>query len=279
MTATTTETPRSTDVLVDADWLEAHLDDPTINVIEVDVSAAAHAAGHIPGAVLWNIYTDLRDEGYRLQPTERIRQLIRASGITAGSTVVFYGYAPALGFWLLTHFGHGEVKILNTSRDTWLAASRPWTTEPTRPRATSYTGGAANRAIRAGLADVAAAAESEHEVILDVRSDLEYRGERFWPSGGSPEGGRAGRIPTATHLPVGELLGPDGSFLTRDEIGDIPARVEALGTQRLTTYCTVGARAATVWFVLTYLLGRSNVRVYDGSWAEWGLSPATAVER
>lgn len=119
MTEAVTEIRQSADVLVGADWLEAHLDDPMVRVIQVDVSATGYAAGHIPGAVLWNIYTDLRDEDYRLQPPDRIEQLIRRSGITEDSTAVFYGYAPALGFWLLKHCGHAAVRILNTSRETW----------------------------------------------------------------------------------------------------------------------------------------------------------------
>src|SRR5579862_1595133 len=78
--------------LVDADWLEAHLDDPDVVVVEVDVSAAAHDAGHIPGAVLWDIYTDLKDGDYQLRPAASLEALVRRSGIDADSTVVFYGY-------------------------------------------------------------------------------------------------------------------------------------------------------------------------------------------
>jgi thiosulfate/3-mercaptopyruvate sulfurtransferase len=54
--------------------------------------------------------------------------------------------------------------------------------------------------------------------------------------------------------------------------------VDVDGTDELITYCTIGGRAATAWFVLTHMLGRTNVRVYDGSWAEWGLLPGAAVE-
>src|ERR1700760_3466885 len=90
----------SDEVLVDPEWLQAHLPDPRVRVIEVDVSTAAYDDWHIDGAVLWNIYADLKDADYRLVGTAALERLISRSGIGPDSTVVFYGYGPALGFWL-----------------------------------------------------------------------------------------------------------------------------------------------------------------------------------
>src|SRR5215467_7189298 len=89
------------DVLVSAQWLEAHLHDPAVRVVEVDVSRLAYDEWHIDGAVLWNIYADLKDAGYRLADAAAVAGLLARSGITADSTVVCYGYAPAMGFWLM----------------------------------------------------------------------------------------------------------------------------------------------------------------------------------
>jgi thiosulfate/3-mercaptopyruvate sulfurtransferase len=279
MSPTPIETDRKLETLVNATWLEEHLDDPSVSVIEVDVSPVAYDEGHIPGAVLWNIYTDLRDEHYGLEPRSAIEQLVRESGITQDSTVVFYGYAPALGFWLMKLCGHADVRILNTNRATWSRESRPWATEARRPVASTYGIDSVRDDIRASLSSVKDSIGSKRDMILDVRSQLEYEGERFWPSGGTPDGGRAGRIPSSVHLPVDSLVGSDGAFLPTEELSQIFAAVDLAGDQQLTTYCTVGARAATVWFVLTYLLGRDHVRVYDGSWAEWGLCLSTPIER
>lgn len=112
--------------------------------------------------------------------------------------------------------------------------------------------------------------------LVDVRSVAEYRGERFWPSGGMESGGRAGHVPSAVHQPIDGIYREDGSFRSAAELREVFAAILAGGGE-LVTYCTIGGRAATAWFVLTHLLGRDRVRVYDGSWAEWGRIPSTPV--
>ena len=115
-------------VLVDPEWLHAHLSDPRVRVVEVDVSTAAYDDWHIDGAMLWNVYADLKDADYRLADTAALERLVRSSGIEPDSTVVCYGYAPALGLWLMKLYGHRDVRILNCSRDTWRAGGHPWST-------------------------------------------------------------------------------------------------------------------------------------------------------
>ena len=262
-------------MLVDPQWLEAHLNDPNVRVIEVDVNAKSYDAGHIDGAVLWNIYTDLKDEQYQPIDGSTFEQLMRDSGIDADSTVVFYGYAPAIGLWLMTLFGHRDVRLLNCSRDVWVHDARPWTTAPTRPAPTDYVLAAAVSEIRADLDEVNAAIGSRSTAIADVRTVAEYDGERFWPSGGSEPGGRAGHVPSALHVPIDGLLDERGAFRTVAELQAVFTPLE--GYDAVITYCTVGARACTAWFALTYLLGRSDVAVYDGSFAQWGRAPEVAV--
>ena len=120
-------------VLVNARWLEAHLHDPEVRVVEVDVSSRAYDEWHIDGAVLWNVYQDLKDADYRLLDTAAAERLLARSGISPGSTVVFYGYAPALGFWLMKLYGHHDVRILDCSRDAWRDEGHPVSSQPTEP--------------------------------------------------------------------------------------------------------------------------------------------------
>ena len=256
--------------LVSPEWLEERLGDPDVRVVEVDVSDAAYNEGHIPGAVLWNIYRDLKDADYRLRDVSALRELIEASGITRSTTVVFYGYGPAIGFWVLKLLGHGDARLLDATRASWLAARRPWVTDQPTVRRSAYPLPTPDAALRAGRDAVERAIDDPGQVILDVRTEAEYRGERFWPSGAPEEHGRAGHVPSAVNLPAELLYDGDGRFRQPDELREVVAQAGIGPDATVIPYCTIGARAAATWFVLTYLLDREHVAVYDGSWAEWG---------
>ena len=266
-------------VLVDPGWLARHLSDADLRVVEVDVSPAAYDDWHIDGATLWNVYTDLKDAGYRTVGTAALERLVARSGIGPDSTVVFYGYAPAVGLWLMKLYGHSDVRILDCSRDTWRAGGHPWSTAGSEPPAARYRLGREDCRIRADCAAVRDAVGRPGTTLVDVRSAAEYRGDCFWPSGGMEPGGRAGHVPSAVHQPIDRLYHSDGSFRSAAELRDLFSPAVLDGGHELITYCTIGGRAATAWFVLTHLLGRNRVRVYDGSWAEWGRAPGTPVER
>lgn len=265
-------------VLVDRHWLDTHLLDPQVRVIEVDVSRAAYDDGHIDGAVLWNIYTDLKDAAYCTVGTPALQRLVARSGISADSTVVFYGYAPAVGMWLMKLYGHADVRILDCSRDTWRAEGHRYSTAAGEPATGGFHLGEPDPRLRADRVTVHEAIDEPGTTLVDVRSAAEYRGERFWPSGGMEPGGHAGHVPSAIHQPIDGLYQADGSFRSAAQLRGLfsPAVLGADG--ELITYCTIGGRAATAWFVLTHLLGRDHVRVYDGSWAEWGRTPGAPIE-
>ena len=264
-------------VLVDPEWLEKHLGDPGVRVVEVDVGPAAYEEGHIQGAVLWNVYSELKDDNYQLATKKSMEHLVGRSGIDQDSTVVFYGYAPAMGFWLMRLYEHPDVRILNTSRSTWRDSGRPWTSEVAAPVTTRYALRGPDPSVRAQYGDVERSMADPMSTILDVRSDLEYRGERFWPSGMQEAGGRAGHIPSAINLSIDGILDSRGSFRDDDGLRRLFSSIDLEGDGEMISYCTIGGRASTAWFALTYLLGRQRVRVYDGSWAEWGRMPQSQV--
>jgi thiosulfate/3-mercaptopyruvate sulfurtransferase len=270
-----------TGVLVNAAWLNAHLHDPAMRVVEVDVSRRAHDEWHIEGAVLWDVYRDLKDTDYRLIGTEATERLLARSGIGPQTTVVFHGYAPALGFWLMKLNGQQDVRILDCSRDAWRDEGHPVSSQPSEPAVAGYSRpeSGPDPRLRAGHAAVLDAIGRPGRTLLDVRSAQEYRGERFWPSGGLEPGGRPGHVPTAVHQPIDGLYDERGAFRDAAALRAVFSAVDLDGEAELITYCTIGGRACTAWFVLTYLLGRDRVRVYDGSWAEWGRMAGTPVER
>src|SRR5579864_9454329 len=136
-------------VLVDPGWLQAHLSDPRVRVVEVDVSATAYNDWHIDGAVLWNIYAELKDAEYRLAGTAALERLVARSGIGPDDTVVFYGNAPALGLWLMKLYRHPDVRILDCSRDTWRAGGYPWSTVASMPAAGGFRLGGEDPGVRA----------------------------------------------------------------------------------------------------------------------------------
>jgi 3-mercaptopyruvate sulfurtransferase SseA len=171
--------------IVDPAWIAAHRSDANVRLVELDVSRAAYDAGHIPGAVFWSAYSDLRDGDY--------------------------------------------------------------------------------------VADPAIA-------LLDVRSPLEYDGERFWPSGATADAGRAGRVPGAISVPIDLLRTEDDTFREIEEMRRALERADVTREQRVITYRTIGNRASQAWFAMRYLLGYRHVSMYYASWAEWGKTEGTPIE-
>ncbi len=226
-------------VLVDPAWLAAHLHDPGVRVVEVDVSPAAYNDWHIDGAALWDIYADVKDADYRTVDAAALERLVARTGIGPESTVIFCGYAPALALWLMKVYGHSDARILDCSRDTWRAQGHPWSTAASELPAGSYRLGEEDRGIRADRALVRDAINLPGTMLVDVRGAAEFRGDCFWPSGGMEPGGRAGHVPSAVHQLVDGVYNADGSFRSPAELRRMFAPA-LLDGRELITYCTTG---------------------------------------
>ncbi|HME04540.1 MAG TPA: sulfurtransferase [Solirubrobacteraceae bacterium] len=264
--------------IIDVSWIAEHERDPKVRLIELDVSPSAYESGHIPGAVFWNAYSDLRDAAYRPIEREQLERLLSRSGVTPDTTLVFYGYGAALGFWLMKAHGHNDVRMLVGSREQWAKAGGQWSTDVPEPAGGSYRLAGPNADTLASRADVEATIGQPGGVLLDVRSEPEFSGERFWPSGAAEDTGRPGHVPGAVSVPIDLLRNEDDTFRAADEMRHALERAGVRPEQKVITYCTIGNRASQAWFALKHLLGYPDVSVYYGSWVEWGKAANTPIE-
>jgi thiosulfate/3-mercaptopyruvate sulfurtransferase len=275
--------------LVTTEWMAAHLDDPNVRLIDIaglgQDQLQAYKAGHIPGATPWKWKDMLWDERRRdfPEPAEFARRLGQA-GISNDTHVVFYGEGMQFGvyaWWTFRYCGHRNVSLLDGGRTRWKAQGRPLVTDEPKARpAAAYREVARDETMRILRNDVLAAVEGGSSVILDGRSPEEYQGTRVGGPGGPDVGAvRAGRIPGARHLHYTDLLDADQRFKPENELRKL---VEARGAARASTiiaYCRMSHRATVLYFVLTQILGYDKVRVYDGSWTEWGNLVGVPVEK
>jgi thiosulfate/3-mercaptopyruvate sulfurtransferase len=275
--------------LVTTEWMAAHLDDPNVRLIDIaglgQDQLQAYKAGHIPGATPWKWKDMLWDERRRdfPEPAEFARRLGQA-GISNDTHVVFYGEGMQFGvyaWWTFRYCGHRNVSLLDGGRTRWKAQGRPLVTDEPKARpAAAYREVARDETMRILRDDVLAAVEGGSSVILDGRSPEEYQGTRVGGPGGPDVGAvRAGRIPGARHLHYTDLLDADQRFKPENELRKL---VEARGAARASTiiaYCRMSHRATVLYFVLTQILGYDKVRVYDGSWTEWGNLVGVPVEK
>ena len=273
------------DKLVSTEWLAAHLDDPSLRILESDEDVLLYDMGHIPGAQKIDWHVDLNDPVERDYVTaERFTELLRGLGIDQTTPVILYGdknnWWAAYSLWVFELFGLTNVRLLDGGRAKWEAEGRPMVTErPTFPP-TNYTAPARDDArIRAFLPEVLA-----HQLaggaMIDVRSLPEYTGERTHMPDYPQEGTlRGGHIPGARSVPWARAATADGTFKGADDLRAIYEGEAGLRRDApVVTYCRIGERSSHTWFVLTYLLGYPNVKNYDGSWTEWGNAVRTPIK-
>ena len=274
------------DVLVDTQWVEDHLNDDSIRIVEVDENPALYAESHIPGAIGFDWKKDLQDPVKRdfLGP-EEFAALMGARGISNDHTVVLYGdrnnWFAAYTYWYFKYYGHDNVKLVNGPREKWISENRPTTQDLPSYDAANFQVTGQDEAIRAKREQVLDALGASSHRLVDVRSPQEFSGELIAMPGYEQEGAqRAGHIPGANSVPWAQAVREDGTFKSADELVELYTTKGVIdGETPIIAYCRIGERSAHTWFVLHELLGRGDVRNYDGSWTEWGNMVGVPIEK
>ena len=271
------------DVLVDADWVDAHKNEPGLVLVEVDEDTSAYDTGHIQGAIKIDWKKDLQDPVRRdFVDQAGFEALLSERGIANDDTVILYGgnnnWFAAYAYWYFRLYGHQNVKLLDGGRKKWELDSRELVKDvPVRPR-TQYTAQEQDAGIRALRDEVVAAIGKRN--LVDVRSPDEFAGRLLAPAHLPQEQAqRGGHIPTAMNVPWSKAANDDGTFKSDGELRTLYADEAGLDFGKDTiAYCRIGERSAHTWFVLHELLDQPNVKNYDGSWTEYGSLVGVPIE-
>ena len=269
-------------VLVTADWVQEHLDDPKVVLIEVDEDTTAYDKNHIRNAIKFDWSRDLQDQVRRdAVNKDQFAALLSERGVSNDDTVVLYGgnnnWFAAYAYWYFKLYGHQDVKLLDGGRKKWELESRELVTEVPKREKTNYVAQDQDRAIRAFRDEVVEAIGNKN--LIDVRSPDEYAGRLLAPAHLPQEQAqRAGHIPTAANVPWSKAANDDGTFKSDEELKKLYTDAGVDWNKETIAYCRIGERSSHTWFVLHELLGDTSAKNYDGSWTEYGSVVGVPIE-
>lgn len=277
------------DVLVSTEWVAAHLDDPTVSLLQVDDDELLYSTGHLPDAQPLRWDRELQATWSR-DVTEAVAlwATLGRLGVGPDTTVVVYGDRSnlwaAYAWWALRLRGHRDVRLMDGGWARWAAEERPLVTGgPTQPHSVPYPAPASTSGmpVRATRADVEGALSGGQAILVDARSPDHYAGEPYFavlpPLTGAH---RSGRIPGSVNIPWASMVDDQsGLLLAPSQLEGTFADAGISWDRPVITYCILGAGSAFVHLVLAGVLGHPAVTNYDGSWLEWGSSVGLPIER
>ena len=262
----------STEKLVSAEWLEENIS----NVKIIDVRKKEdYDLGHIPGAVRLTPnevfqWEDSNGVKGMLPSSDHIAIALSSVGINEDDTVIFYDGNSNLwasrGLWALEVYGHEDSRLLDGSWNYWSENSFPTTSESESVEKSDYKfSGNVNSSLIAGFEEILEAVDDPSKIVCDTRSPDEYIGKDV-------RADRGGHIPGSENVNWVNAVDESGRFLSAQNLQTIYESKGIKTDKAVYTLCQTAVRATHTWFVLQELLGYDNVKVYDGSWIEWGNS-------
>jgi thiosulfate/3-mercaptopyruvate sulfurtransferase len=281
--------------LVETAWLEAHLDDPDLRILDCSVFIAIDANGvrldsgrgawmesHIPGSGFADLLQDLSDRNSRLPfmmpAATQFAEAMSRYGVGDATHVVLYDACgdrwahmwAARVWWMLRACGFDHAAVLNGGWHKWRSEGRPVSTEtPAHPPAAFIA--RPRPELWADKREVLATIGDGHQCLVNALTPEDHAGTAV-------RYGRAGHIPSSVNVPTVALIDPDThAYLPEAQLRAQFETVGALGRDRVITYCGGGIAASSDALILT-LLGARNVAVYDGSLLEWAADPALPME-
>jgi thiosulfate/3-mercaptopyruvate sulfurtransferase len=269
------------DTLVSTEWLEAELGAPDLRVLDATVflpgsgrgARAEYEAAHIPGAAFFDI-EEISDRDnplpHMLPPAHKFASRMQTLGVGDGNRIIVYDNSPlhsaARAWWMLRIFGAHRVALLDGGLEKWNSEGRPVEAGTQGRRHGHFTAWLDDKAV----VDKAQVLGLAGEEIVDARPAVRFAGEAADPRSGVA----SGHIPGSRNAPQSDFFRADNSWKQGEELRAV---FDAAGVDRarpMVTTCGSGVTAAVILFG-AHLLGKNDVRLYDGSWSEWGADPAT----